>query len=137
MMKIAKKTAESDVLFLFQFFSSIKSDMSVDCLETVVTIVEAIDNHQSIIRKLLKSLRECCARGTGSSSSTSDDEGKAILIEEVMNEMNELCEGRGIWSPKDRRKWKVLAKKLVKLGEWIPEAVKDTPWQMISVSKEK
>jgi uncharacterized protein YicC (UPF0701 family) len=108
-------------------------EVAADCLE----VVEEIVRHQSIVTKLVKSLKKCLCKGK--SSSGSGEEGDESVCEVLIEEMNELCAGKEEegykWSAKDKSRWRSLAKKLVKLGEWNPEALKDTPWKIISVTK--
>jgi hypothetical protein len=98
-------------------------------------VVEEIARHQSIVTKLVKSLRNCLCKGKSPSGSEEDESINEVITEE----MNELCEGKEeegyTWSAKDRSRWRSLAKKLIKLGEWSAEALKDTPWRTIAITK--
>ena len=105
--------------------------MSVGCLdtiETIVPIVEQIVKHESKIRKLLKALKKCCTAASSSSDDESVVKVRSIVIQNIYDEITELCEGKVEWAQKDKRKWHKLANKLIKLGEWKPEEKKNTPW---------
>jgi hypothetical protein len=114
--------------------------MSVGCIATVaIPVVEEIVRHQSIMNKLVKSLRKCLCEPK-SSSSSEEETVKETLIQEASDELRELCEaktaeGQKAWSAKERAKWRKLTKKLVTLGHIPREALTDTPWQTISVTK--
>jgi uncharacterized protein YPO0396 len=111
--------------------------MSIGCIEAVVPIVEQIVKHESIIRKLLKSLQKCCScQSSGSSDEEIKEEARAVLIETVTNELNELCDSKELWDSKDRRRWHKLANELFRLGAWTEEQKKLTPWKNLCVNKD-
>jgi hypothetical protein len=94
------------------------------------------------MNKLVKSLKRCLCEKPGSPESegeTQDDGVRETLIQEVCDELDELCKGKeeegGVWTAKERSKWRKLSKKLVTLGYWVEDARKDTPWTTIAVSK--
>jgi hypothetical protein len=112
--------------------------MSIGCIEEVgPEIICAIVKHEGILRKLIKSLQKCLACRCSSDSEEVSAEVHAQLCEEALEDMNKLCEGRDEWSAKDRRKWHQLANELVRLGEWVDDAKKDTPWRTVSITKKK
>jgi hypothetical protein len=111
--------------------------MSVGCVvEVVPEIVEALVKHEGILRKLIKTLRQCCCTKTTSSGSEGvNEEALNSLIEETVNQMDALCDGKVEWATKDRRQWHKLAKKLVQYGYWEECVAKDVPWRTVSVTK--
>jgi hypothetical protein len=115
--------------------------MSVGCVVSVaVPVIEEIIKHQSVLNKLVKSLKKCLCEPKSTSSGEEDDSVKETLIQEACDELEDLCKGKTEgerWTSKERAKWRKLAKRLVSLGYWIPEALKDTPWLTIAVTKRK
>jgi hypothetical protein len=118
--------------------------MSVGCVVSVaIPVVEEIIKHQSILNKLVKSLKKCLCdpKSSGSSDEEREQAVKETLIQQAVDELEELCNSKNEqeqqkWTAKERGKWRKLTRKLITLGRLPPESLRETPWQTIAVTKE-